>query len=88
MMNHWMFRCKDVSQKVSQSMDTRLPWHQRMAIETHLLMCRYCARFRSQLLTLRDMSREIDTPATTNGTATGLSTESKEKIKQALRNQS
>ncbi len=69
-------------------MDARLPLHQRMAIETHLLMCRYCARFRRQLLTLRNLSREIDTPATTNGTATGLSAESKEKIKQALRNQS
>ena len=34
-MKHWMFRCKDVSQKVSQSMDDPLPYYQRMAIRIH-----------------------------------------------------
>ena len=52
-MNHWMFRCNDVSQKVSQSMDDDLPLHQRMAIWIHLLMCRYCLRFRNQMKQLR-----------------------------------
>jgi hypothetical protein len=42
-MNHWMFRCKDVSQKVSLSMDMSLPLHHRLAIRVHLVMCRYCA---------------------------------------------
>ena len=53
-MNHWMFHCKDVSQKVSQAMDTRLPLYERMAIEIHMRMCRYCARFRSQLRLMVD----------------------------------
>jgi hypothetical protein len=57
MMNHWMFNCKEVTRVVSESMDRTLPIHQRMFIRMHLLMCKYCSRFRSQLLLIRDLSR-------------------------------
>jgi hypothetical protein len=40
---------------VSESMDTRLPVSRRMAMWLHLMMCRYCSRFRRQLLFLREM---------------------------------
>jgi hypothetical protein len=49
-----MFNCKDVSQRVSESMDRSLPLHQRILIKMHLMMCKYCSRFRNQLLILRD----------------------------------
>lgn len=52
-MRHWMFRCKDVSHKVSLSLDASLPLHQRLAVRMHLMMCRYCARFRRQLIMLK-----------------------------------
>jgi hypothetical protein len=41
---------------VSESMDVRLPLSRRMAMWIHLMMCRYCNRFRRQLLFLRKMS--------------------------------
>ena len=56
-MNHWMFRCQDVSQKMSQSMDEPLPLLQHLGIRLHLMMCRYCARCHSQLMTLRKLCR-------------------------------
>ena len=59
-MKPWMFRCNDVSQKVSQSLDASLPFHHRLAVRMHLLMCRYCARFRRQLIMLRKVSRHMD----------------------------
>ncbi len=59
-MSHWMFNCKDVSQRVSESMDRTLPLHHRMMIKMHLLMCKYCARFKQQLLILRDACRLED----------------------------
>jgi len=85
MMNHWMFRCKDVSQKVSRAMDTRLPFPERIAVEIHLLMCRYCARFRSQLRLLRKMSGEVDVDPPGCEPTVGLSEECKGRIKKALR---
>lgn len=84
-MKHWMFRCNDVSQKVSQSLDTSLPFHHRMAVRMHLLMCRYCARFRRQLIMLRQVSRHVDDEPSIDQTTATLSNETKERIKKALR---
>ena len=85
-MNHWMFRCKDVSQKVSLSMDTSLPLGHRLAVRVHLMMCRYCARFRHQMLKLRTLSREIDTEehASDDDPTVKLSEDARTRIKNAL----
>jgi len=50
----WMFNCKDVSQKVSESMDRKLPVSQRVGIRTHLMMCRFCSRYKRQVFLLRE----------------------------------
>ena len=83
-MSHWMFRCEDVSQKVSRSMDDRLPFHHRMAVRIHLLMCRYCARFRRQLITLRKMSRYVDSDQSSGEALSRLSQETKDRIRAAI----
>lgn len=84
-MNHWMFRCQDVSQKISQSMDMPLPRYQRMAIRIHLLMCRYCARFRRQLLNLREICRAEDPEQPGEAPPAPLSEAAKTRIKKRLR---
>ncbi len=84
-MKHWMFRCKDVSQRVSLSLDASLPLHQRLAVRMHLMMCRYCARFRRQLIMLRKASRLMDDEPSTDETTPTLSDETRERIKKALR---
>lgn len=52
-MKMWMPDCKDISRLVSESMDRRLSWRQRLGVRLHLLMCRYCSRYRQQLELLR-----------------------------------
>ena len=84
-MTHWMFCCKDVSQKVSQSLDVALPFHHRMAIRFHLMMCRYCSRVRRQLILLRKMSRHIDDDLSAPSTTATLSDEARTRIKEKLR---
>jgi len=83
-MKNWMFSCKDVSQKISQSMDGQLPFHHHMAIRMHLLMCRYCARFYNQLHLMRKMGRHTDTDLTHCDLPAKLSPEAKERIKETL----
>jgi hypothetical protein len=84
-MIHWMFSCKDVSQKVSVAMDAPLPVRHRLAIRMHLLMCRHCSRFRRQLMMLRHLSRyAVSDPSAADPPAT-LSSEARERIKKALR---
>ncbi len=84
-MRHWMFRCEDISRKISQSMDKQLPWHQRIAIWFHLMMCRYCQLFRRQMILLREISRFKGLPGSHDASSEKLSDETKEKIKAKLR---
>ncbi len=80
-----MFRCKDVSQKISQSMDSALPIHHRMAIRFHLMMCRHCARFRRQLVMLRKMAGHMEGHQLTGEMDETLSEAAKSRIKETLR---
>jgi len=87
-MNHWMFRCKDVSEKISLSMDVSLPVHQRMAIRFHLMMCRYCSRFHRQLKLLRKICARIDSDPMPEFDPPGLSQDAKDRLKVKLRSAS
>jgi len=48
-MDHWMFKCRDVSSLISKSMDERLPFMTRMGIRFHLMMCDLCTNYKKQL---------------------------------------
>lgn len=82
-MSHWMFNCQSVAEKISQSMDRRLPLHQRLAIGMHLAMCRCCPWVRRQLQLLRDLGRREEGPGQ-GPEAEGLSQEARRRIKQSL----
>ena len=84
-MMHWMFNCKEVSEKVSLSMDASLPVHHRMMITIHLLMCKYCNRFRKQLMILRNAVRLEKLPKDDPGQPDSLSEATRERIKKAVR---
>jgi len=53
-----MLSCKEISKLVSQSIDQKLTWRERMNIWMHLKMCRLCSAFRRDVLRLRRGSRE------------------------------
>jgi hypothetical protein len=84
-MKHWIFCCKDVSKKISESMDRNLPFHHRLFIRIHLMMCKYCARFKKQLLMLRKLSRLETTSGEDMTPPIVLSMEAREKIKKSLK---
>ena len=84
-MSHWMFNCKDVSKKVSESMDRTLPLHERMMITIHLWMCKYCNRFKNQLLILRISVQQVELPEIDSHLALSLPQETSVRIKQALK---
>ena len=48
-----MLNCKQTSLLVSQSLDRRLTWRERMAVRMHLWICVYCRRFVQQLTLIR-----------------------------------
>jgi Putative zinc-finger len=52
-MSYLMFNCKEVTRLVSESLDRKLPIHQRAGIRVHLFMCKFCSRYQQQLMFLR-----------------------------------
>jgi len=66
--------CQDITRLVSESMDHTLPYHQRVKIRIHLIMCKYCARFEKQIKLMRVVCRQHIAPdagATLSGEARG-----------------
>jgi len=74
-MSHWMFNCKEVSRRISESMD-------------HLLMCKYCARFRRQIVMLREFCRSYQLNETFLDPTVILSPDARERIRKTLKSSS
>jgi hypothetical protein len=66
-------------------MDRRLSLWQRIHVQMHLLMCRFCTRFLKQTQFLRRMARQFlqaRQPGADDGIV--LSNEARERIKRSL----
>jgi len=83
-----MLSCKNVTQLISESMDTSLPIGKRIGVRVHLLMCKFCSRYERQLLLIRETVRRIAATEEKPGEPPGetLSEEAKERIRKFLRN--
>ena len=88
MMSHWMFNCKEVTRRVSESMDHRLPLYQRMLIRMHLLICRYCARFRRQIMFLRELCRSRQPDELFPDASVVMPPDVRDRIRQVLKSSS
>ncbi|GBC59589.1 hypothetical protein DENIS_0528 [Desulfonema ishimotonii] len=77
--------CKEITQTVSESMDRKISLRRRTGMWIHLLMCRYCFRFRKQMLMLRRISRlEDEIHADGGSSPPALSSEARARMKLAL----
>jgi hypothetical protein len=56
-MSYLMLNCKEATRLVSESLDRKLPFHQRIGIRIHLFMCKFCSRYEQQLMYLRKTLR-------------------------------
>ncbi|MBI3416284.1 MAG: hypothetical protein HY043_13400 [Verrucomicrobia bacterium] len=87
--------CAEVTRLLSQGMDQPLPWHVRCKIRVHFLICDLCQRYGRQIRFLREAMRKYperlenssdgNSPAVASPRA--LSPETKERLKQKLREQ-
>ncbi len=87
-MNHWMFKCKEVTRMVSESLDRKLPLYQRIGVRIHLLMCKFCSRFKKQLLFLREAIRLHVERGKDTELSTKLPPEARERIRKSIQNNS
>lgn len=83
-----MLHCKDATRLISQSMDTSLPIVKRIRLRLHLRICEWCARYKRQLLLIRETLRRFDAAGDRPEGRAGeiLSEDARERIKKSLRN--
>lgn len=55
-----MLKCNEISELVSESLDRKLPFHVRMEIRLHLMMCRLCRVYHRRTLLLQRILRTYD----------------------------
>ena len=79
-----MFKCKEVTRIVSESMDRDLVFHERIALKIHLFMCKYCARYKHQLLALREILHLHMMKGEVSGNPITLPPEVKQRIQNEL----
>jgi len=88
----WFIRitpsCKDMTRLLSEAMDRPLPLGIRIKMRLHFLICKWCERYRNQLLFLRQALRrnpdELESEVAASSTS--LSPEAKDRLKRAIRN--
>ena len=83
-MNHWMFNCREVTRMVSESLDRKFPLHQRMGIRVHLFMCKFCSRYRKQLLLIRTLMQRYTESVASVDLFESLSPTAKKRMKDML----
>ena len=69
---------------VSASLDRTLPFRERVMIRIHLLMCKYCARFKDQLVIIRDACRLDELCGEDFDHTHTLPDDARDRLKQAL----
>ncbi|MFU8769632.1 MAG: zf-HC2 domain-containing protein [Desulfotignum sp.] len=84
MINHWTFRCKDVSVLISRSMDDPLPLGTRMGIRFHLMMCRFCRNYQKQLRVIQKILQRLDSQMESDVYSLRLPDEVQKKLKDLL----
>lgn len=84
MNSHWMFNCEKVSKRFSKSLDTPAPFLERMGLAFHFMMCRYCDRYRKQLLFMKKLMQLSREHAAEDVTLVPLPPEARNRIKRAV----
>ena len=77
-----MLKCSEASRLSSESLDHPIPFHDRLAIRLHSLVCPSCRRFARQILMIRQASTDLREPVSHPGLA--LPDEIREQIKKSL----
>jgi hypothetical protein len=83
-MYQWMLNCKEVARLVSESLDREMPFGERIGIRVHLLMCKFCSRYRKQLLILKRATHFYAHHSEDIESSVALPLEARERIKNSL----
>ncbi len=84
MMNHWLFRCKDITEMISKSMDEKPSLNIRIGIKLHLMVCYLCTRYKKQLELIQTAIGKLESDEISGLPAKKLPDQVKNKIKKLI----
>jgi len=79
-----MLTCKEIAYLASESLDRRLPLKKRVAMRLHLVMCKLCSRYVSQIRFVHRAVRGLAEDSTPLGDGPTLSSGARERIRRKL----
>lgn len=54
-----MLNCREITQRASGYLDGALPWHVRLEVRLHLMMCRFCREYVRQMTLVMQALRRL-----------------------------
>ena len=76
--------CQDTSPLISEMMDHRVSFIKRLKIKIHLAMCEVCLYYREQLMTIRNLSKNLSREDVPVKREEKLNPKAKEKLKRMI----
>src|SRR5215211_6054414 len=78
--------CQRTVEKISQSMERKLSWRERINVKLHLWICAWCQWYVEHLHLIRDVAQTKATQSPDLNSVSGpaLSSEARERIKRRL----
>ena len=75
--------CREAVRLQSEAMDHPLPLVRRLGLRIHLVLCKWCRRYGSQIQFLRTVGQHENQPSLPSNDA-GMSAEARKRIQQKL----
>jgi predicted anti-sigma-YlaC factor YlaD len=54
-----MLNCREITERASDFLDATLPWHVRLQVRLHVMMCRFCREYIRQMALVARALRKL-----------------------------
>lgn len=82
--NKIMISCKESTFLISKKQQDKLSMSEKMKLQFHLMMCKYCRRFADQISFIQKAIKRLREKIEAQGTKLSLNDEQKARMKEAL----
>ena len=81
-----MLNCRDATKLISESLDRKTTFAEKMSLWLHVILCAFCRRFRTNTVAIQKMVRkhEINPEQSKINLNDSLSDEARERIKTLI----
>ncbi len=80
-----MLSCKEIGELLSQAMDRKLSFRERLGLKLHLFICKTCSCYDRQLQFIARSARRLMQPEKDNQGIPPLSNEAETRINNAIK---